>query len=433
MKRILFLMLAVNGIAVPCANGAVNDEDIEQLREQIAALSQRLDELAAENADLRRAQDQASTAIADVQTSVATVQEADFPVAQESWSDRVVLNGDFRYRYERIDAEDSSTRRRNRIRARTNIIADVADDIQVGFGLATGGDDPVSTNQTLGGGGSSKEVVLNLAYVDWEAADGLHVLAGKFSNPLMKAGGQGLMWDGDWTPEGLALKYKRDRYFINVLTSYLESDSSKSNDNLSWGAQFGASGQVGSVNLTGGLSYYSIKTQGKSTTYGDPADPNDYFGNTAIQDDGLACGTTLDANCVYRYDYLLTEVFGEAAFNIGDWPTSVFFDYVNNSDPSENDTGWALGTKIGQTKDRGQMQFTYYYSDKEADSTLGLVTDSDFGGGGTDTKGHFLQFNYGVSKSWVIGAQYFINETDLASGNKRDYDRLMIDLQWKWK
>ena len=61
------------------------------------------------------------------------------------------------------------------------------------------------------------------------------------------------------------------------------------------------------------------------------------------------------------------------------------------------------------------------------------MTDSDFGGGGTDTKGHFLQFNYGVSKSWVIGAQYFINETDLASGNKRDYDRLMIDLQWKWK
>ena len=59
MKRFLFLLLAVNGIAVPCANGAVSDEDIEQLREQIAALSQRLDELAAENADLRRAQDQA--------------------------------------------------------------------------------------------------------------------------------------------------------------------------------------------------------------------------------------------------------------------------------------------------------------------------------------------------------------------------------------
>ena len=76
----------------------------------------------------------------------------------------------------------------------------------------------------------------------------------------------------------------------------------------------------------------------------------------------------------------------------------MFFDYVNNSDPSDNDTGWTLGTKIGSAKDRGQMQFTYFYADKEADSMLGLVTDSDFGGGGTDSKGHWLQFNYGVNK-----------------------------------
>ena len=111
----------------------------------------------------------------------------------------------------------------------------------------------------------------------------------------------------------------------------------------------------------------------------------------------------------------------------------MFFDYVNNSDPSDNDTGWLLGTKIGQAKDRGQMQFTYFYADKEADSMLGLVTDSDFGGGGTDSRGHWLQFNYGVNKSWTIGAQYFINEVDITSGNKSDYNRLMIDMQWKWK
>ena len=79
------------------------------------------------------------------------------------------------------------------------------------------------------------------------------------------------------------------------------------------------------------------------------------------------------------------------------------------------------------------MQFSYYYADREADSLLGLLTDSDFGGGGTDNKGHFLQLNYGVNKSWSIGAQYFINETDISSGNKSDYNRLMIDTQWKWK
>jgi hypothetical protein len=129
----------------------------------------------------------------------------------------------------------------------------------------------------------------------------------------------------------------------------------------------------------------------------------------------------------------LTQVFAEAAFELGNWPALLFFDYINNSDASDNDTGWTLGGKIGQARDRGQMQFTYFYADKGADSMLGLVTDSDFGGGGTDSKGHWLQFNYGVNKSWTIGAQYFINEVDLASGSQSDYNRLMIDMQWKWK
>jgi type V secretory pathway adhesin AidA len=64
---------------------------------------------------------------------------------------------------------------------------------------------------------------------------------------------------------------------------------------------------------------------------------------------------------------------------------------------------------------------------------LGLLTDSDFGDGGTDNKGHFLQLNFGVNKNLTIGAQYFINEIDVSSGSKRDYDRLMIDALWKWK
>ena len=428
MKRLLSLTVASSIIFSPAAFAAVSDEDFAALREQLAAVSARLDELAAENAELRAAQDQADTAISDVKTTVA-----EMPAASESWSDRVKLDGDFRYRYEHIDPEGSDSRSRNRIRARTNIKAQVADNTEVGFGLATGGDDPVSTNQTLGGGGSSKSVVLNLAYIDWEAAEGLHVMAGKFKNPLKRPGSQALSWDGDWTPEGLALKYQRDWYFVNVLGSYLEGDSKKSNKNFSWGGQFGATASVGDVKLTGGIGYYSIPTKGKETNYGDPTDPGDFFGNTAVEAGGAACGTTPDTTCVYLYDYDLTQVFAEASFDIGDWPALVFFDYINNSDPSDNDTGWMFGTKLGQAKDRGEMQFTYYYADKEADSMIGLLTDSDFSGGGTDNKGHWLQFNYGINKSLAIGAQYFINEVEIASGSKSDYNRLMIDMQWKWK
>jgi hypothetical protein len=427
MKRILFLAVAASIVLSPAAFAAVSDEDFEELREQLAAVSARLEELAAENANLRAAQNEADTEISQVKTSVAAI-----PAASESWSDRVSLDGDFRYRYERIEVEGSEVRKRNRIRARTNIRAEVADNIDVGFGLATGGDDPVSTNQTLGGGGSSKDVKLNLAYAEWEATKGLHLIAGKFKNPLKSVAGQ-LIWDGDWTPEGLALKYQRGWFFANALGTFLEGDSKKSNDNFSWGGQVGASVDIGVAKLTGGVGYYAIPSKGGTTNFGDPSDPDDFYGNTAVEAGGAACGTTEGTNCVYLYDYNLAQAFAEASFDIGSWPALVFFDYINNSDPSENNTGWLVGTRLGRAKDRGQMQFTYFYADKEADAMLGLLTDSDFGGGGSDSKGHWLQFNYGVNKRWTIGAQYFINEINLASGNKSDFNRLIIDTQWKWK
>jgi len=220
MKRICSLMMAIILFAMPAADAAVSDEDIQQLREQLAAMSQRLDELAAENARLREAQERHVVAIDEVETAVAESVPTDAPAVVDNWSDRIRLDGDFRYRYERIDPEFSDTRTRSRIRARANIKADVADNVEIGFGLATGGEDPVSTNQTLGGGGTSKGVVLNLAYVDWEATEGLHLIAGKFKNPLTRVGGQPLTWDGDWTPEGLALKFKRDWFFANAIGNY---------------------------------------------------------------------------------------------------------------------------------------------------------------------------------------------------------------------
>jgi hypothetical protein len=433
MRRTSFLLLVITIIAAPRAFGAVTDQDIELMRQQLAAMSDRLDALAAENAELRKAQAQTGTEVVEVQSTLAGIQYTARPSDGETWTDTIRLDGDFRYRHERIDAQDDPFRRRNRIRARANIRAELTDDVEVGFGLATGGDDPVSTNQTLGAGGSSKGIALNLAYADWQASENLHLIAGKHINTLTRVGKQALMWDGDWTPEGFAITYDRSWFFVDAIGTWLESDSIKSSEGFSWGGQIGAKGELGGMQLTGGLGYFSIRSKGRTTPFGDAADPADYFGNTAIEAGGLPCGTNPGTECIYLYDYLLTEVFAEAAINIGNWPTSFFFDYVRNSDPVDNNTGWTIGAKIGQAKDRGQMQFGWFYADKETDAMLGLLTDSDFAGGGTDNKGHRFKLSYGVNQTWVISAQYFINETDVSSGNPRDYNRLMIDTQWRWK
>ena len=66
------------------------------------------------------------------------------------------------------------------------LVAKITDTREVGFGMATGGDDPVSTNQTLGGGGSTKDVRLDLAYATWTGLENTALTAGKFANPILQ-------------------------------------------------------------------------------------------------------------------------------------------------------------------------------------------------------------------------------------------------------
>ena len=53
MKRTLFWLVLASIALTPAAFAAVSDEEFAELREQLEAISARLEELAAENAELR--------------------------------------------------------------------------------------------------------------------------------------------------------------------------------------------------------------------------------------------------------------------------------------------------------------------------------------------------------------------------------------------
>ena len=128
------------------------------------------------------------------------------------------MNADLRYRFESIDAESIPDRLRNRVRARVGIKADINENTLLGFELASGSDDPVSTNQTLGDNFSSKGVNIDQAYMRFRlTGQDLDIYAGKFKNTLQRVGGNGLIWDGDLRPEGIGVKYGRGSLFINGL------------------------------------------------------------------------------------------------------------------------------------------------------------------------------------------------------------------------
>jgi hypothetical protein len=435
MKKLTVMLVLSILLGRSVAYAQVDESDIRALREQIEMLTRRLDQLESQNQQMGQALEQSSSqAVAlteekvDEKIEAAVTGQVDEKMAAVSWAERIRWKGDFRYRYETIDQESKDSRNRSRIRARTNLEADLSPTLEVGIGLATGGDDPVSANQTIGGGGSSKDIKIDLAYFNWSGLTDTHIIGGKYKNFLVRPGGKGLRWDGDWRPEGLGAIWNNDTFFIQGLGTWLEGDSSKGTE-FAWGLQTGMKIKTGDTGmLSFGVGYTAFDIAGRTPLFGDP---DDFYGNTfsAVPNPDPEGDPTL----VFAFDYHNYEAFADWKFKVGGHPFAVFGNYTVNSAVDENDTGYLLGAKFGSAKAKGTWDLTYYYEKLEKDATVGLLSDSDFGGGGTDAKGHVLSGTYAFHTSWNFKATYFINKTGLSSGDLKDYDRLMLDLNFKFQ
>ncbi|HSM68407.1 MAG TPA: putative porin, partial [Xanthomonadales bacterium] len=113
-------------------------------------------------------------------------------------------------------------------------------------------------------------------------------------------------------------------------------------------------------------------------------------------------------------------------------PARLFLNHVQTLDASAFDTGYAAGFKYGSASAPGGWEFAYAYQDLEADAAFALLADSDFGGGGTDARGHVLKGGYGIAKNWKASFTYFLNERQANAGNEHDYDRLQFDLGFRY-
>lgn len=416
MKK--FLAVAVSGalLGSGSVSAAVSDAEFAELKAQFATMAQRLNTLEAENNQLKELSSSTVTELETTQGELAVVKKQS---ASTSWAEKVKWKGDFRYRYEDIQQDGKDDRDRNRVRARAHLVAKPGDDTEIGLGLATGGDDPVSTNQTLGGGGSTKDVRLDLAYFKWTGIEDAYLEAGKFKNPYYKVQKSGLIWDGDFRPEGAAIGWANETFFANASYNFIESDSKGGDNDGIWGAQLGATFSVfDNMQLTASAAYIDIPTKGRAAIYDDS-----FFGNSS---------TIVGGEEVYAYDYNLVNASLELDFDVFDMPMSLYGDYIENDDADDHETGYLAGIKLGKAKEKGSWQLQYQYEDLGADAGLGLLTDSDFMGGGTDGKGHKFSGKYAIAKFWTVGATYFDGNTGVDLGSDADYQRLMIDTVFKY-
>ena len=391
-------------------------------------------------------------------------------ILPKTWADAITLKGDLRFREELIQDDskidktknggkgDTYTRDRERIRARVGLEAKLTDDVKAVVRLSTdeagtigGGGDPISGNQTLGAGDSKKGIYLDLAYLDWnlfgEGASELHGLFGKMNNPFITMNDD-LVWDPDLTPEGIGVQGRLDlspvTLFGNAGYFWLQERNSRDPVSLLGGQGAARVEFIPEIALTVGAGLYSFQNvQG--------ADVTDYsydaayqqmlatskiatnypsgYGNTVVKYIGK--DGTPGAKWKYGYNvfqpFALLEtyptVFGRVL------PVSFFGQHVENLAVDAYNTGYMYGMALGKAKNPGTFEVGASYAKLEKDATLGLWTDSDRWGGGTDGQGGKFYAKYQIFKGLQAGITYYNDDKVISDPKKTaDYSRWQFDL-----
>jgi len=335
------------------------------------------------------------------------------------WIQNLSFKGDLRLRLQSDQKPNTNTPARNRARIRFRLGAEtrMEDNLKAGFGFATLSlkassegnvvdGDPRSTNFTLGDSLSKMPIAVDYAYVEYDPADFIKVLGGKFKNPIWNA--TDLLWDSDLNPDGLALVMKLKpseniSLFFTPEVMIIDEISSSEKDPLMYAFQPGLDIKWQSFSFKSAVAYYIF-----SGVKGNKLDHS--------------AGTNTGATTALSNNY--TSVNPSVSISKSELPliktVSVFGDYVINTDSSTNNTGYSIGLQIGDSKisDLGQWSLKSMYRQLETDSWLDTFPDSDAYSGKTNCQGREMIFELGLSKNSLLSFDYYSMDKLVGNSSK---------------
>lgn len=319
--------------------------------------------------------------------------------------------GDLRLREEfRNRTGSGQDLHRQRLRFRYGFEGRVTDQLKVGARLATGSTaDPVSTNQSFNTAFNHKNFLLDQAYVSYHPeVPGLtatEVVGGMLPNPFWGVGP--LVWDDDLNFDGAAVRLSKAltpvvTVFTNQGIFDLQTDVSEAA--TLWSTQGGVAVQPfpesaeelrRHLKITSALAYHDYKNVTNSQSE-----------NTAYTQAGGQKGNSADIQ-----DLNLLHATWEVAGQYADVPFSAFGDWVHNTAVAAGHDGFQLGLKAGKARvpfdPRQGWEGGYYFERLAPDATFGPFTDSDFGNGGTNHRGHAYWLKFAVLKNSSVQLKYF--------------------------
>ena len=445
------------------AKGSATKAEVQAIEAQMKALAERLNklestntQLQSENAELKAVVDRREAEIDYLKSQTRELREEGAVASNEigkvkgaDWATKLKGRGDFRYRHEMIDpervvngqAEDAADRTRHRIRARLGFDYKVTDTLKGTLLFATGGDDPRSSNQTLGGTGTRKSIGVDMAYVDWKFMDGANLVLGKQPHPYFRPG-QSMFFDGDFNPEGGAVKFDRGMFFGTgygwwLTEQYNANPKGENNDSNLFGAQVGMKFPLLGGETVLAAHYFDCGAcQDNSPLYA-----NNGNGNTTF----TLPGSTTN---LLRYDYEILQLSAQMGTTLLGQPFTFWADYGQNmASGVEYDTAYGVGVVLGKASNAKTWEVGLSYQDIGKDALFAQFIDSDFGDGVAGADGWVLKAGYAPVRNVTLNATYLKNQrticgTGTAPNNRTcgagipeyelDYDRWQLDVNYKF-
>jgi outer membrane murein-binding lipoprotein Lpp len=458
MKKIavVFSLATLLGGTAMAQSAATDASKLDAILTELQDLKARNERLEAEVEYLKSNAKEARKQVANDEATLSTLNSTAMTAANKyTWS------GDFRYRHETIDDESVATiRNRDRVRVRFGVAAKVNDFVNVNLRLSTtntGNDNYRSTNQTLGTGWDRKPVSFDLAYADWKPLPTTQVLLGKMPIPFVTTASY--FWDKDITPEGASLKFVHGPFYANV--SYFAinerdvgTSTQASQDAELYAAQMGWKQTIGKATWTLGGAYFGVQNVQDRIVSGAQAGctidgafgsgqgtANNAFGNSTYLGTAPQLGSNVACTRLLN-DFNLVEALGQVDWFIGKYPVSVFVDYFQNegiisnvSSSNKQDTAYAAGFMFNRASAPKTWEFGVVYEKNEKDGNFGGFTDSDFGGGVTDTDGFVFKAGFVPLANWTLNGTFFLNDRFIDSNDTvatKSYKRLQLDLNFKY-
>jgi len=444
------------------------------------------------------------------------------PGALPQWTRRITLDGDVRVRGEGIFFDEANypdfvnfgainegggydisaanaenppylntteDRSSMRIRLRFGATAQVAETVSAQLQMASGNDrSPVSTNQTLGNGGTGKySLWLDRANIEVRPLPGLRLEFGRAENPFWTSP---LLFDTDLNFDGLSARFRQpfgaqSGWFgtvgafpvFNTALNFGSRDvgSFESKDKYLLAAQLGTELQIAehaAFKFGAGYFYFdgvqgersspcafdqdvcdTDPTRPQFTQFGNTLfpirnvipDPLDPLGSPEIQYFGLAAKYEI-LNLHAAFDFALSDVFGIQVE--GDYVSNLAFDRelvaaravnnlgaANGTDPGRwdgGDKGWFANLVVGNPRldAAGDWNLAVGYRYLESDAVLDAFTDSDFHLGGTNAKGYIVRAGVAFAQRSSVNVSWF--SANEISGAPYSNELLQLDLNTRF-